>query len=307
MPDLRSLTLKQLRAMAGTVRQGSVTGAAKDLHVTPPAITTQLKALEKNVGAALFDRTAEGFMPTEIGDELLKAAEDIEKRIELMRERIAALKAGASGSVVLGVVSTGKYIAPGIVAAFQEAHPGIRIKLVIGNREEIINGLEHDEFDCAIMGRPPPHIGVISKVLSDHPHVLIAAPGHRLAGDHDILVEDLLEERFLAREPGSGTRLLMERFLERIGHGRIFEIVEMGTNETIKQAVMAQLGIAFISAHTCHTELQEGRLVALSVLGLPVMRQWSLTRRSDREPTKAAAVFEQFLLSNSADLFPRLK
>ena len=304
MPDLRSLTLKQLRALASTVQHGTVTGAAKALCVTPPAVTTQLKLLEKSVDAPIFDRSAEGFTPTEIGRELLQTARNIEKLIARMRDRIEALGSGAAGSVTFAAVSTSKYFAPSIVAQFQDHHPDIRVKLVIGNRKEIITGLEHNEYDLALMGRPPDHLPLVSEVLSDHPQILIAPAGHRLVG-RKILPEDLLKETFLAREPGSGTRLLMERFFEMIASGRTFDIVEMGTNETIKQAVMVGLGIAFISAHTCQAELAAGKLAALSVTGLPLIRQWFLTHRLDQTLTTAAEVFRAFTLAHRQELFPR--
>lgn len=306
MTDLRGLTLKQLRALASTVRHGTVTGAAKHLHVTPPAITTQLKILEKNIGAPLFDRSADGFVPTEIGRELLDTALYVEKLLGHANDRIAALQSGAIGSVVFAVVSTGKYVAPSIVSQFQVRHPGIRVKLVIGNRGEIIRGLEHNEYDVVIMGRPPTSVAVESALLSDHPHVLVVPAHHRLAGKQDVSVDQLLQERFLAREPGSGTRLLMERFLEHFGNERAFDVVEMGTNETIKQAVMAGLGIAILSAHTCFSELRDGRLVPLSVFGLPLVRQWYLIHRQDRRLTTAAQILKSFIVERGRDLFPRI-
>jgi DNA-binding transcriptional LysR family regulator len=304
MTDFRALSLKQLRAMASTVRHGSVTGAARDLNVTPPAITTQLKILEGSVGAPLFDRSVDGFVPTDIGREVLDLAIAVEKLIARSDDRIGALKSGASGTVVLGAVSTAKYFVPAIVAAFQAANPGIRVKLVIGNREDIVLGLERSEYDLLIMGRPPAHLDLLSDPLGDHPHVLIAPPGHRLAADTDITPEDLLSERFLAREPGSGTRSLMDRFLDRLWQSQRFEVVEMGTNETIKQAVMAGLGIALISAHTCLAELREGKLAALPVVGLPLVRQWFLIRRVDHRLTKAAEVFRDFVISRKQQLIP---
>lgn len=304
MVDLRSLSLKQLRAFAATMRTGSVTQAAQALFVTPPAISTHLKSLEKIAGHAIYQKNAEGPEATEIGQELLEAANEIEKVIERTRVKIEALAAGASGSVSLGVVSTGKYFAPGIVARFRQFHPDIRVRLAIGNRTEIIKGLEHREFDLLIMGRPPAHVAVEREVLGDHPHILVAAPDHPLVGDPDILPEDLLRETFLAREDGSGTRALMTRFLDRVGGGRTFNFVEMGTNETIKQAVMAGLGIAVISAHTCHAELAEGKLAILQVEGLPLVRQWFLIHRSDRELTRAAEVLRRFIVDRKGELLP---
>ncbi len=142
--------------------------------------------------------------------------------------------------------------------------------------------------------------------MGDHPHVLIAPPGHRLADDPDILAEDLLSERFLAREQGSGTRTLMERFLERVGGGRSFDIVDMGTNETIKQSVMAGLGVAIISAHTCMSEIADGHLITLQVAGLPLVRQWFLLNRADRPPSMATRQFKAFVLERRASLLPKL-
>jgi LysR family transcriptional regulator, low CO2-responsive transcriptional regulator len=307
MADLRGLTRKQLKALAATVERGSVSGAATALHVTPPAVSVQLKLLEEQVGSPLFLRSGDTpFAPTEVGQALLAMAHDVERMAARTGERIAALKAGASGSLVFGVVSTAKYLAPSMVAAFQRESPGVRVTLAVGNREDIIKGLERSEYDLAIMGRPPAHIEADSATLGDHPYILIAPPDHRLAGDSDILAEDLLQERFLAREPGSGTRALMERFLERIGGGRVFEIVDMGTNETIKQSVMAGLGIAMISAHTCLTEISEGRLVALQVAGLPLVRQWFLLNRSDREMARATQKFREFILERRGKFLPKL-
>jgi LysR family transcriptional regulator, low CO2-responsive transcriptional regulator len=306
MSDLRGVTRKQLRALAATVEYGSVTGAAKALLVTPPAITTQLKILEACVGSPLFDRRIEAFAPSEAGQALLEAAQDIERLLARAGERIEALQSGAVGSLVFGVVSTGKYLAPSIVASFGRAHPDIRVKLVVGNRGEIIRGIERNDFDVVLMGRPPAHVAVESAFLCDHPHVLIAAPGHRLAADTDILAEDLLREKFLAREPGSGTRILMERFLDRIGGSRPVDIIEMGTNETIKQSVMAGLGVALISAHTCIAEIEDGRLAPLSVVGLPLVRQWFLLHRNDRNLSAAASVFNAYVLEHRQTLVPRV-
>ncbi len=306
MTDLRALTLKHLRAHEATVRHGSVTAAARELLVTPPAITAQLKSLEDLVGAPLYDRTSEGFAPTEIGRIVLKLAEDVELLVGQAQQKCRALVAGASGTITLGAVSTAKYVVPTIVARFRAHHPDISVQLVIGNREDIIRGLERNHYDVLIMGRPPDHLRLDAKVLGDHPHVLIAWPGHPLAmartaagmtaGPLD--ATDLVHERFLSREVGSGTRLLMERLLARVGFEGPVETIEMGTNETIKQSVMAGLGIAFISAHTCLNELAEGRLVTLDVRGLPLVRQWYVLNRADRPLVKPAEIFRDFIVEH---------
>jgi DNA-binding transcriptional LysR family regulator len=297
MSLLRGLSLRQLRALAATHRFGSITLAAQAMHVTPPAISSQLKLLEETVGAALFLRGANGLAASEVGAELLLLAEQIESLTTRAEDRLGALRDGAAGSLTLGVVSTGKYFAPRLVAAFQRARPQIRVKLVIGNRSDIIAGLERLDFDLLIMGRPPNHVEVVREMLGDHPHILIAPPQHHLIGRSGILPEELFGETFLAREEGSGTRTLMARFLERIGDGRAFTVVQMGTNETIKQAVMAGLGIAIISAHTCHAELAEAKLAPIQMEGLPLIRQWFLIHPSARTLSPVAMHFRDFMLS----------
>jgi LysR family transcriptional regulator, low CO2-responsive transcriptional regulator len=304
MTDLRALTLKQLRAHEATVRHGSVTAASRELLVTPPAITAQLKSLEDLVGSPLYDRTQDGFAPTEIGRIVLQLARDVDRLVGHAGHQIRALRSGATGSIVFGAVSTAKYIVPAMVARFQAAHPGISVQLVIGNRDEILRGLERNQFDTLVMGRPPEHMPLEARMLADHPHVLIAPPSHPLAGRDQLEPDDLCRERFLSREVGSGTRTLMQRFLARMAQQNPPDVVEMGTNETIKQAVMVGLGIALISRHTCLAELDSGKLVTLPVTGLPIIRQWYLVRRTDQEPSSATEVFCKFVVQNARYLVP---
>jgi DNA-binding transcriptional LysR family regulator len=305
MADLRSLSLRQLRAFAATIRTGSVTAAAQELCVTPPAVTTQLKILERSVGAPIYTRDRDGLEATQVGQELLEAAYDMDAVVERCRNRIEALQAGATGAVTLGVVSTGKYFAPRLVASFMETHPDIRVRLSIGNRDDIISGLERRQYDLAIMGRPPKHVEVTQEVLGEHPYLLVAHPESWLVKKDRVEPEDLHACTFLTREEGSGTRTLMWRFLDRLESERPFEVYEMGTNETIKQAVMAGLGIAVISGHTVHTELAEGKLATVNAPGLPIIRHWYLIRRADREPTTTARVFQEFVLSRRGDYLPK--
>jgi DNA-binding transcriptional LysR family regulator len=302
MIDLRALTLRHLRAHEATVRHGSVTAAARELLVTPPAITAQLKSLEELVAAPLYDRAADGFAPTEIGRLILKLAEDIDLLVSQTQQKCRALAAGATGTVTLGAVSTAKYLVPSVVARFRASHPEISVQLVIGNREDIIRGLERNQCDVLIMGRPPDHLRLDAKVLGDQPHVIIAWPGHPLASSHALALSDLVRERFLARESGSGTRLLMERLFAQGGLQGSAEVIEMGTNETIKQSVMAGLGVSFISAHTCLSELADGRLVTLNVAGLPLIRQWYVINRADRPLAKSAEIFRKFTIECWSDV-----
>jgi len=306
MPFERDVTLKHLRGFTEVLRRGSIAAAAQRLHVTPPAISTQLKALEAMAGRPILTRAGDTIKPTETGEEILRAAKLIEGALARAGARMEALRSGAAGLVRLGVVSTGKYFAPGLVARFKAARPEIALTMTIGNRGEIIEALAHRGIDMAVMGRAPEGLDVIAHHLGPHPHMVIAAPGHPLTTKTEVTAEDLLGETILAREAGSGTRTLMTRVLDGLSGGRPYTVVEMASNETIKQAVMAGLGVAFLSAHTAHLELAEGKLIALAVPGLPVMRDWYLIHLAEDDPTPAATVFRDFVIGLEGAFLPRI-
>lgn len=303
----RAVTLKQLRALAAIVETGSITAAAGSLHVTPPAVSTQLKALEETVEAQVLRRGPDGKVAlTSVGEELLATILKIETALELGFERIRAIRAGLAGYVSIGVVSTGKYFAPQLVADLKVRHPEIEIGLKVGNRGAIVEALTRGAIELAIMGRPPTEPAVEAEVLGPHPYIIIVPPEHPLARARAVSPQALLAETFLGREEGSGTRILMRRYLDRIGEGRPYRMVEMGTNETIKQAVMAGLGIAVISAHTVVPELEAGRLVMLRAEGLPIERQWYLIKLAEMELSPTAQAFRSFLLELDGQYLPKL-
>ena len=276
---LDALTLKQLRALDAVARGGSLAAAGAALGLTPPAIHSQIKGLEDAVQVRLLRRAGDGAGSelTEAGAALREAALRIEDVLSQVGANLQALARGQAGRVTLGVVSTAKYFAPRLVKLLQGSHPAIEVALRVGNREAIIEGLERGSFDLAIMGRPPRRPEVEAAPLGPHPHGLVAAPDHPLAGRAPSL-QALFAERFLSREEGSGTRILMSRWLDRIGDGATYETLEMESNETIKQAVMAGLGVAFLSLHTVMDELATGRLVQMAAPGLPIDRHWFLVR-----------------------------
>jgi LysR family transcriptional regulator, low CO2-responsive transcriptional regulator len=263
----RRTSLRQLRALGAVAGTGGVTAAAAQLSLTPPAVAQQLKLLEDALGGVpLLERTPAGMRPTEAGQEALAALGRIEAALADCAAAIEALRGMEGGRVAVGVTSTAKYFAPFALAAFQRAHPGVEMRLSVGNRQQVVAALEGFELDVAVMGYPPDHFPVERAVLGPHPHLIIAPPGHPLARRRAIPLGTLAGETFLLREPGSGTRDLMRRLFGAEIDGPRMEI---GSNETIKQAVMAGMGIALLSAHTIAAELRDGRLAVLDVAGLP--------------------------------------
>lgn len=299
-----NVTLRQLRAIAQVARDGKIVTAARHLGLTPPAVTLQVQACEDTLGLALFDRLPDGMRPTAAGLAAIDTARAIEEQLLLLSDHVDALKGLKEGRLRLGAVSTAKYFAPRIIAAFGRDHPGVDIELRIGNRAETVQALADRAVDIALMGRPPKDVPVRAQVFGDHPLVIIAAPDHPLASRRAISRERIAQEKFMVREPGSGTRISLEIFFSQVASKLENIGVEMNSNETIKQAVMAGLGIAFISAHTIEAEVQSGRLRILDVEGTPIRRQWFAVSRSDRSETPVMLAFARFLARSGARFLP---
>jgi DNA-binding transcriptional LysR family regulator len=299
------VTLKQLRALDATLRTGTISKAAQALGVTPPAVTMQMRLLEQAAGLPLLERTESGLRPTDAGAIVLDTAHRCEAALEDCNDALQALKGAGGGRVTVGVVSTAKYFAPRALAAFSSAHPNVEMRLSVGNRSKTIDALRDYELDLAVMGRPPASFEVEEAVIGDHPHVIVAPPDHPFAGKRRLAISKLADETFLLREEGSGTRILMQRLFAEMGLNPNIGM-EIGSNETIKQAVMARLGIALISAHTVAPEIKEGRLAILDVSGLPVVRQWFVVRRRDKDLMPASQALWDFLAASAADFLPDL-
>lgn len=307
MINEHAISLKQLRALTAINENGSLTAAAEMLRLTPPAVSTQLKLLEENLGTRLVMRGNGGKTSlTSAGQEVLRTARQIDATLTSCYERVKSIRQGKYGHIAIGVVSTGKYFAPQLVADFQRENPNIQVGLRIGNREEIISLVMEGAVDVAIMGRPPRTPVATAEILGPHPHIFIAPSGHPLATGCDVSPDDLLKETFLMRERGSGTRILMERLLDRLGEGQSYESRTTGSNETIKQAVMAGLGIALISGHAVASELADGRLVQIRAPGVPILRQWFLMHRRDMPLTAVTEKFRRFIVDKKGSYLPHV-
>ena len=301
---LRELTIRQLRALAAVQKHRSVTAASKQLYLTQPAVTLQLRNLQAVAGLPLIQRTGEGMLLTDAGREVLALAERIEAAITDCETTLEMMAGKTAGRISIGAVSTAKYFVPFMISGFSKLYPNVEITLSIGNRQEVGEALRGYDLDFVIMGRPPADIDMNVHLIGDHPHLIIAPTAHRLARKARIPLRELAGDTFLTREPGSGTRGLMEQLFERAGiHPRIG--LSMSSNETIKQAVIAGLGIAFISAHTVATELDERRLVALDVEGLPIVRQWFALSRKDKVLLPPAQAMLDFLSVKGKQFLPR--
>jgi DNA-binding transcriptional LysR family regulator len=303
---MRNVSLRHIETIQAIAAAGSLVQAAATLSMTPAALTARVKGLEEAVALKLFDRTSSGMRLTSAGEAALEASRGVERAMREFADTMLAISSGEGGRLSVGATSTAKYFAPRLIAAFVRSRPKVDLRFQIGNRDATMESLRSGEAEIALAGRPPQDISVETFPFGPHPYVLIAPPEHRLAGVRGLTRADLAGEAFLFREIGSGTRSVFDVF---IGDTRINAVqmrMELGSNETIKQAVMAEMGIALISAHTIAAEVASGRLVCLDVEELPIMRRWYVVNRKDRALSPAARAFRDFATSHGPRYLPSL-
>src|SRR5512143_2033322 len=304
MAGMKDATVRQLQIFDAAARALSFSRAAERLRLTQPAVSMQIRQLEHFAGVSLFERSGRRLHLTDAGEELVLHARAVLRALEEADEAFAAMKGLRGGRVRLAVVSTAKYFAPRLIARFVRAHPGVKVRLQVDNRDAVVRTLAANDVDLALMGRPPGELELVAAPFADHPHVIIAPPDHPLAHRRRVDADALASEVFLVREAGSGTRTAMERFFRerkvplKVG-------MEMPSNETIKQAVMAGLGLSFISMHTIALELSAGALALVHAQGLPVVRQWYVLHRSEKRLSPAAEAFERFVLEHGRAFLER--
>jgi DNA-binding transcriptional LysR family regulator len=303
---MRNVTFRQLQMFAQASDSASFTRAAEKLHVSPAAVSFQIKQLEDMTGFALFERIGKKVRLTDAGQVLLAYARVVLRALEEADQSLLALRGAARGQAKLGAVSTAKYIIPHLLAQFQQEFPGVTIDLRFGNRRQIAQALERGEIDLAVMGRPADDADVTATAFAVHPSVLVAAPGHRLAGAPALVAGDLAEIPLIAREEGSGTRLLMEQVCAGAGiPARIGMTTD--SNETIKQAVMAGMGVAILSRHTVGLELALGLLRVLPMEGFPLMRNWYVAHRRGMNLMPAHVKVRDFFMLHGQAVIERLE
>lgn len=303
---MKNATLRQLRVFESAARHLSLTRAAEELHLTPPAVSMQIRQLEGHAGAPLFERVGRGIRLTQAGDEVLAHTREILGHIRASEEAIAGLGSLEHGLLDVAVINAGDYFLPWLIAAFRDRHPRIRARLTVGNRDVLLERLAGHEIDLAVMSHPPTQPAFAAQPFAPHPHVIVAPPGHPLARKRSVTLEEAAREPLITREPGSATRLAMDQAFSESGVVPRIEM-EIASNETIKQAVAAGFGVGFLSAHAVEQELAIGRLALVPVKGFPVMRQWYVVRRRDRTLPRIAEAFERFVVEEGARLIRRLR
>ena len=295
---MKTVTFRQLRVFVEVARNLSFVRAAETLHLTPPAVTMQIKELESAIELPLFDREGRKVSLTTAGEYFLVYAKRMLSTLKDADDAMARFRKLESGLLTVGMVGTAKYFVPRLLTQFRQEHPGVELRLRVGaNREELVSMLQLGEVDLAVMGRPPKEMAIRAEPFAAHPHVFVAPPGHPvLSIDHPPL-EALANQPLIVREPASGTRALMDRFFQdqRVD---LRIAMEMPSNETIKQAVMAGMGLSFLSLHTLGLELRSGLIELVHVQGTPIVRTWNIVHMQSKLLSPAAEALRYFILEH---------
>lgn len=299
MPSL-NVTLRQLKVFEAVARNLSFTRAAEELFLSQPAVSMQIKQLEGNIGVPLFEQLGKKIYLTEGGREFYRYSRAISQILIEAEQVLAELKGVKRGRLDISVATTANYFATRLLAVFSKQYEHLNYRLDVTNRETLLQQLEANEKDLVIMGRPPDDLDLVAEPFMENPLVVIAQPGHALAGQ-SVALERLRQETFVVRERGSGTRIAMERFFTERGV-QIHTGMEMSSNEAIKQAVQAGLGLGIVSVHTLSLELETRRLALLDVEGFPILRHWYVVHRRGKRLTAVAQAFKEFVLAQAEAL-----
>jgi len=293
----RSTTFRQLNAIDAVARLGGVSRAAEELHLTQPTVSLQLRLLEQATGTPLVQRVGRGMQLTPAGEVIAGYAGQMLRLWRDAVEEVAALKGDLAGTLRVGAITTAEYLLPPMLVAFTGQRPEVKIKLSVGNREEIIRMLAMHEIDLAIIGRPPSDVRTQATPFAKHPMAFIAAPDHPLMARKNLSLKDLLDANLLVRERGSGTRNTVERLFKEAGH-RLPLGSELSSNAAIKRMVAARLGVAFLSLHACTLEFQAGLIGLLPLKDNPIERDWYVLNLPGVRIPRVAMAFRAFLIEH---------
>ncbi|HLS99778.1 MAG: LysR family transcriptional regulator [Porticoccaceae bacterium] len=293
--NVRHLTFRLLQVYVAVVRSGSISRAAAELHLTQPTVSQQLKRLAEAVGAELLEHRDGGLKPTFAGEELFRAAGDVLGRFEDFAGRLGDARAGVRGRFSIGVVTTAKYVLPRLLGPFCQHFPEVEVTIHVGNRGQVLERHHGGADDLYLFSHPPAGQHTLAGRFLANPLVLIAPEGHWAVGRAGLALEDLRDERFLFREPGSATRLVFENWL-RDHRIQLSRIMQVESNEVIRMGVESGLGLAVLSEHTISAGSE--RLAVLDVAGFPLGSHWYLVCHGNRRLPAAARQFVRYVDSH---------
>ncbi len=293
---MRQATLHQLKVFEAVARHNSFTRAAEELFLTQPTVSMQVKQLSKAVGLPLFEQVGKRLYLTEAGKELYTTCQEIFDRLSQFEISIADMKGLKQGSLRLAVVTTAKYVIPRLLGPFCQRYPGIDVSLAVANHEYMIESLSNNRHDLYILSQPPDDLDVSIHPFMENPLVVLAWRNHPLVSEQNISTKRLVEEPFIMREPGSGTRKAVQKLFDDQGLSLKVKL-DLGSNEAIKQAIAGGLGISVLSLHTLALEGTNSQLAILDVEGFPIQRYWYVVYPAGKQLSIIAQTFFEYLLN----------
>jgi DNA-binding transcriptional LysR family regulator len=298
--------MRQLEVFLAVARAGSFRRAAERAHLSQPALSQHVSELERGLGTRLFERRGRTVALTEAGRILEDHALRVFATLASAQEAIADLAGGARGALVVGASTTpGLYLMPALMSAFEREQPGISVDLRIANSRVIEEQVRANEVDLGVVGGhglAPGEECLATGMLDEL--VLIVAPGHAWARRAYLKPAVLARERLLMREDGSATQQVTERALQQ-AEVKLGRTLVLGHTEAIKQAVIAGLGVAFVSIYAVRGELETGRLARVRLRGLGIHRHFHVIHNEARALTVRAKAFIAALQSWSTRAIPR--
>lgn len=291
---MRHTTFRQLEVFESISRLGSFTRAADELHLTQPTVSMQIKKLTDTVGLPLFEQIGKRIYPTDAGKALQVTCREIFNELDKFEMLVSDMQGLKQGRLRLAVVTTAKYFAPRLLGTFSQHYPGIELSLKVSNREHLLERLANNQDDLYILGLPPEHLDVVSESFLENPLIVLAPGHHKLSNQSHISLKRLSEEPFIMREPGSGTRIAVERLFNQ--HKLKLNVrMELGSNEAIKQAIVGGLGLSILSKHTLALDSAMRQLTILDVEHFPIKRQWYAVHHGGKQPSIVTSTFLEYL------------
>ena len=301
---MKQATLHQLQILEAIARHRSFTRAAEELELTQPTVSQQIKRLSQIIGMPLFAQLGKQLSLTPAGKEVVTASATIAEQFARLEIALNELKGLKQGRVNLVVSTTAKYFVPRLLGTFHHQHANIELAMHITNRAGVLARLAQDRDDLYFTGKPPSDLDIELRPILENPLVVVAPSNHPLAGKTNIPLKQLASEPFIFREAGSGTRAVVEQFLAE-NRVSVDVLIELNSNEAIKQAIAGGLGISVLSRHALDLETHNGLLTILNVEGFPIQRHWYVMHPTGKQLSVAAQTFLDFSIAQGKQIIDR--